>query len=395
MDFRSYHGQICLSDDRKTAQFTHNPADSSVRQAGFVQIWVKLRIMHPRPTLLLDKTKCLANIERMARKAERHGLGFRPHFKTHQSAVIGEWFREFGISAITVSSFSMAEYFAAAGWKDILVAFPFNPADLDRLNRLSEHHAVSILVDSLETLQSLGKIRRRTPCYIDIDTGYGRTGVRSDDPDQVERIIKRSGAVVNLDFAGFYCHAGDSYRAGGEAERDEIHRKALSDLRALREQFRRSDPQVLYGDTPNCSTQEDFEGIDTITPGNFVFYDLFQCSIGSCREEEIAVTVECPVASKYPGERKVLIHGGAVHFSKEALQLDGTTVFGKVAAFGNGAGPVYLSEISQEHGILRNCPAEFFDRVRIGDMLRFLPVHSCLTANLMGGYVTTDGKQIG
>jgi len=360
------------------------------------------------PALILDRIKCLGNIEKMALKAKKHGLGFRPHFKTHQSATIGQWYRDFGVSEITVSSFRMAEYFAAAGWKDLLVAFPFDPSELEQLHRLQEKHSVSILVDSVEIFDSLKRVRRKTRFFIDIDTGYGRTGVRTEDTETVYRIIRDSRANRHLSFEGFYCHAGHSYRAADVKERRQIHMKAVSDLRALKQQFSELHPRVLYGDTPNCSTQEDFDGVDTITPGNFVFYDLFQWSIGSCREDEIAVAVACPVVSRYPGERKLLIHGGAVHFSREELRLDGRVVFGRgvdgcpgTGPSFSGAGwspmkePVSLTEISQEHGIVRDCPPVFFDRVRIGDLLYLLPVHSCLTANLMGGYVTTDGERIG
>ena len=64
-----------------------------------------------KPTLLLNQERALRNIERMAQKAKQSGVCFRPHFKTHQSAVIGEWFKAFGINKITVSSIDMAEYF--------------------------------------------------------------------------------------------------------------------------------------------------------------------------------------------------------------------------------------------------------------------------------------------
>jgi len=55
-----------------------------------------------KPTLILDKTVCLNNIRRMAKKAQKYNIKFRPHFKTHQSAKIGNWFREFGVTSITV-----------------------------------------------------------------------------------------------------------------------------------------------------------------------------------------------------------------------------------------------------------------------------------------------------
>jgi D-serine deaminase-like pyridoxal phosphate-dependent protein len=35
-----------------------------------------------------------------------------------------------------------------------------------------------------------------------------------------------------------------------------------------------------------------------------------------------------------------------------------------------------------------------FERTKIGDLMAFHPVHSCLTANLMKGYTTLDGDVI-
>ena len=40
------------------------------------------------PTLLLNEAIARRNIERMANKARQNGVRFRPHFKTHQSAVL-------------------------------------------------------------------------------------------------------------------------------------------------------------------------------------------------------------------------------------------------------------------------------------------------------------------
>ena len=78
--------------------------------------------MITQPTLLLDETRCRANIRRMADKARAHGLDFRPHCKTHQSLAIGRWLREAGVEKITVSSVAMAAYFARE-WDDITIAF--------------------------------------------------------------------------------------------------------------------------------------------------------------------------------------------------------------------------------------------------------------------------------
>ncbi|MGW8315767.1 MAG: alanine racemase [Bacteroidales bacterium] len=350
------------------------------------------------PSLLLDKNKCLRNIERMASVASEHGLDLRPHFKTHQSAHIGNWFREFGVKAIAVSSFQMADYFARAGWEDILVAFPFHPGEINTLNRLLDQSRISILIDNREALSHVYRLNKPVPFYIDIDTGYGRTGIRSDAAESIQQLLEDSPDSGKLIFSGFYCHAGNSYKAASQSARENIHMKALTDLRKLKQQFRQYAPRVLYGDTPNCSTQKDFRGVDELTPGNFVFYDLFQSQIGSCTPEEIAVAMACPVAGKYPAEGRILVHGGAVHFSKETMEVGTTPVYGRLVQ-SSGKGWVtgdreyYLTSVSQEHGIIAGS-SELMEEFRIGDLAYFLPVHSCLTANLMREYVTLDGLRI-
>ncbi len=350
------------------------------------------------PTLLLDKEKCLRNMENMAGKASANQLSLRPHCKTHQSAEIGNWFRNFGVKAITVSSFRMARYFAEAGWKDILVAFPFFPSEMEELIGLSEKCRLSILVDSPATLPFLHHIPHRVDFYIDIDTGYARTGVRTENPELIEQIIVKASVNPRLEFRGFYCHAGHSYKAGSRKERNQIHQKAISDLEKLKKQFGQHAPLLLYGDTPNCSMQEDFGEIDEITPGNFVFYDLVQVALGACSMEEIAVAMECPVAGRYPAGDRIVIHGGAVHFSKESLLQDGVPVYGRLVqqreeGWSKGSRNLYLRRISQEHGVLEQC-GDLVRSTNIGEKLLFLPVHSCLTANLMREYLSLDGERI-
>ena len=58
--------------------------------------------MFNTPTFVIHKKKLINNISRMLQKAKRNDIAFRPHFKTHQSAEIGELFREKGVDKITV-----------------------------------------------------------------------------------------------------------------------------------------------------------------------------------------------------------------------------------------------------------------------------------------------------
>ena len=69
------------------------------------------------PTLFLDPIRCKKNIAKMAAKARRNNVAFRPHVKTHQSLAVARWLKEEGVSKITVSSLKMATYFAQE-WND-------------------------------------------------------------------------------------------------------------------------------------------------------------------------------------------------------------------------------------------------------------------------------------
>lgn len=53
-----------------------------------------------------------------------------------------------------------------------------------------------------------------------------------------------------------------------------------------------------------------------------------------------------------------------------------------------------VDRLSQEHGIIRVTDGETLNRVRIGDIIGIVPIHSCLTADMQACYYTTDGHRI-
>ena len=111
-----------------------------------------------QPVLLIDEEVTRRNIDRMVSIAHHNQVSFRPHFKTHQSAEIGGWFREKGVSKITVSSVEMAEYFADHGWDDILIAFSLNPRQLDRIQALAHRIHLGVLLENEVALASLDTV---------------------------------------------------------------------------------------------------------------------------------------------------------------------------------------------------------------------------------------------
>lgn len=353
------------------------------------------------PTLVLNESICRRNISRMVEKAKINQLKLIPHFKTHQSHIVGEWCKSFGIDEITVSSIKMAEYFSSQNWKNIHIAFPFNPLAVQRLNKLAQKQQLSIqLVNAEVTAFLADSLEHEVGFFIEIDAGYGRTGVEVSDFGLIEAIMRKAQSTNKLKFKGFYIHAGHTYHADRLGIK-AIHEKTKAALHMLKDKYISEFIGLVTrsGDTPSCSIMDKFEGIDEIGPGNFIFYDLTQAKIGSCTKEDIAVALAVPVVDIRKDRHEILVHGGGVHLSKDVLtNPDGSSNFGEMVFFDQDgwktpSTPSFIKSISQEHGII-NASDSLLQKVKIGDVLGILPVHSCMTADCMGSYLSTKGEKI-
>ncbi len=338
----------------------------------------------------------------MAQKARDYNLVFRPHFKTHQSAVIGDWFRIYNVNAITVSSVMMAEYFAANGWNDITIAFPLNILEINNINRLAANVKLNVLVENKEAATVLvKKAAHPLGVYIKIDTGNNRTGIIPSKTGLIDAVIQILSNNKKLGVEGFLSHTGHTYKARSTNEIFSHHFDALMKLTSLKKRYKDRFPsiRISIGDTPSCTLCTNFSGIDEIRPGNFVFYDIMQQNLGVCDVEDIAIRVACPVVAKHPSRNEIVIYGGAVHLSREYLTNSaGKKFYGRIVINKNGEKILlgernYVSALSQEHGILK-VSQKNFNLFNIGDLIEIIPIHACLTANLFRRYLTTEGEEI-
>ena len=342
------------------------------------------------PTLIIDQKKVNNNINRMLKKVELGNIIFRPHFKTHQLTDIGKLFKDKRVNSITVSSVSMASYFANHGWKDITIAFPVNLPEIEEINKLAGKINLNVLVESLFSVSIMSnKTTQTLGVFIKIDAGYHRTGLLPNNPE-IDKIIKLLDSNKQLVFRGFLSHAGNTYIAKSKSEILSIMDDSRSILNTLKQKYILQYPDIIisYGDTPSCSLSDDCRGFDEIRPGNFVYYDVMQNHIGSCSINDIAVAVACPVVATHQTRNELVIYGGAVHLSKEFIESEkGLKVFGYVVNFTEEgwSKPIegaYVSALSQEHGIIKMSHQEIAE-YKPGDIIGILPIHSCLTANLL------------
>lgn len=351
-----------------------------------------------RPTLVIQKSRALKNIAKVLDKTSSRNILCRPHFKTHQSVEVGNWYRAAGIKAITVSSLEMAEKFARDGWRDIIIAFPYNPREAAAIDALARKVQLGILVESTESVLHLSQhINTPINVWIKIDTGYHRTGILWDNFEATTAVANALKNASHLTLTGLLAHAGHTYSVDSPSEVNVIHQTSLERLGRIKhllinEGF--TSLKVSLGDTPTASLVEDLGVFDEFRPGNFIFYDLMQEAIGACSEQDISLGVACPIVAKHPERLEVVIYGGAVHLSKDIL-ANGKSSFGRITFPSNDGWTqslqdTKLTRLSQEHGIIKTSSV-LFPQFSIGDLVVVLPVHSCLAANLLGEHIKIIG----
>jgi len=351
-----------------------------------------------RPELILDKNIVLKNISMMKNKADKSGVIFRPHFKTHQSLEIGKWFRQSGVTKITVSSLKMAEYFAADNWNDITVAFPVNIREIDFINQLAKKIKLNLLVESIESVKFLSEnLKADVSVYIKIDVGGNRTGIKADNINEIASLVRKIRNCKKLLPEGLLTHAGHTYQAKNKTEIKSIWNDSVVKLKAIKNSID-NNLLVSVGDTPACSVISNFSEVNEIRPGNFVFYDYMQYKLGVCGFEQIAAVLAVPVVAKHSDRNEIVVYGGAVHLSKDFIEERGRKIYGGVVKlfFESWSKPInnaFVKSLSQEHGIIK-IPQSEFEQIKIGSLIGIVPVHSCLTVSLMKQYLTTDGEKI-
>ena len=351
------------------------------------------------PTLLIDEKITRANLEKMANKAQALGKKLVPHWKTAQSRIVGNWAKDYGIREVTASSISLAEYLCGQGWDCIHIAFPFNIREIPRLNRMAAQQGISVQIVNAAVAKALAEgLTEKVEFFVELDAGYGRTGIQAAQEVELEAILTQASGSEFLKFKGFYIHPGPTYYG---KDTNKIHLESQEALAQMKAKYLHRYPNIVtrLGDTPGCAVRSEFGEVDELGPGNFVFFDLMQVQLGSCTKEDIAVCLAVPVVDIRKDRKEILIHGGGVHLAKDILiNEDGSKNFGEIVLLHENGWSIpshrsFVKSISQEHGIIQ-ASDELLASVQVGDLLGVLPVHSCMTADCMGSYLSLDGQLV-
>ena len=356
------------------------------------------------PSLVLDVGRVRRNAGRMSERIKGLGATLRPHVKTHKCVEVARIQTEGGAGGITVSTLAEARAFAAHGFKDITYAVPVEPGKFDEaieLSKLCERFA--LITDDAAVPPLLDEAARRAGVTLDlflkVDCGYHRCGVEPERPEALA-IPRRIGDARHLRFAGILTHAGHSYLARSRAELLSIARHERDVMTGFAARLRSDGvevPVVSVGSTPTATHYDHLEGVDEARPGNYIFFDAFQATLGSCAFEDCALTVLAAVVHRDRARRKVVLDAGAIALSKDrgAAGLDPSCGYGRVLDLEGAETGLRVGSLSQEHGeVLLGDDDGLLDALHVGARVRILANHSCLAAAQHTHYHVLEGSRV-
>ncbi|KAH8100676.1 hypothetical protein BXZ70DRAFT_938277 [Cristinia sonorae] len=376
------------------------------------------------PAVVIDRAVFAKNCALMHENAKAWGAQFRAHVKTHKTIEgVRLQLRSTAATthAVVVSTLMEAHEIVKGGLvadetvNDILYGLPVpinKLADLSDLwDEIAPHAGtVRVMVDhpiqveAIERFEDTKSTNRRWSVFIKVDAGGKRAGLEPSSP-AFQELLKSALLSQNISVYGFYCHAGNSYasRSPEEAsswltiEIDAVNTAARMAKSLLPESNR--DPFVLaVGSTPTAhsATPENkaklasvLHGTLEIHAGNYPLLDLQQLHTGLVQRTRIAQYVTATVLSYYPGRGnnatdEALCDAGAIAMSKDT---------GPSGSFGEVVGRTWkLGRVSQEHGILTRDSTDGVDTLRIGEVVRIVGQHACLTLAAHQWYYIADSE---
>ena len=358
------------------------------------------------PCLILDKSLLEKNCFKARKKCLELNTILRPHVKTPKSIEIAKIALDNQEGPITVSTLNEAEYFASAGFKDILYAVCIIPKKLKRLNFIQQKYScmIRMVIDSVFVAQEIlnySKLHNANfEILIEIDCGEGRSGLFHQ--DQKIRDISRVFAEHDqTNLIGVLTHAGHSYSTKDKNEILSISNieraEALASIKNF-SNFNKMSPVISVGSTPTMFLASNLDGISEIRAGIYMFWDLAQASRGICKIEEIAISVLASVIGHNHQRKRIIIDAGSLALSKDVSANN----FMKEAGYGLVCNPdtgipfdgLNVSEVHQEHGSIDLESTDWFENFPIGSLVRILPNHACLTCAAHEKYNVLENEQI-
>jgi D-serine deaminase-like pyridoxal phosphate-dependent protein len=318
------------------------------------------------PVLIVDLDGLEDNLERYRQYFDRHGIGLRPHIKTHKCLDIARLQMQRGAVGIACQKLGEAEVMVAGGvGQDILV--PFNivgPRKLARLAALARQARMTVAADSAYTVRGLAETARTEGVRIGVvvELGVGdRTGVPS--PSAAAELARLVARSPGLELRGVMA-----------MPTPPSVRPFIQETLALFDRDGLPHPIVSGGSTPTALQAHEIPELTEYRIGEYAVGGVGHLRRGTHAVAQCALRVVMTVVSRPVPERAIL-DGGSKVLSAAVLQEGDRSCMGYIVEYPEAR----FYGASEEHGHvdLSACAR----RPQIGEQVQVLPVHPCPCVN--------------
>ena len=313
------------------------------------------------PALIVDLEGLEDNLDRYQRYFDQHGIGLRPHIKTHKCVAIAHMQMRRGAIGITCQKLGEAEIMTVGGIDgDILI--PFNiigRQKLERLTALARRTRLTVAADSRYTIDGLSTaaVARDVEVGVVIELDQGRTGV----PD-AETAVELGKAVDNA--------PGLALRGIMIMPAPPTVRPFLLEVLDAFDRAGLPHPMVSGGSTPSALTAHEIPELTEFRAGEYPVGGVKHLDIGTHTVAQCAGRVLATVVSR-PDSNRAVIDAGSKSLSAATGSLNGQTVMGHVVEYPQAI----LSGASEEHGQINLSACEH--KPEIGERVQIILAHPC------------------
>ncbi len=183
------------------------------------------------PTLTIDLDALEENLDRYQKYYSEHGIGLRPHIKTHKTLAIASMQMKKGAIGLTCQKIGEAEVVVSGGL-DVDILIPYNilgKQKLERLMALAKRTRLTVSADSSYTVTGSGRGGKGGRCQNSCNRrsrvwhgphrgarrGWGSCACAGDRQGVSSGTVRVHGLSDRTGFASDYTRSHSPFRQGG------------------------------------------------------------------------------------------------------------------------------------------------------------------------------------
>ena len=319
------------------------------------------------PVLVINLDALEENLERYHGYFKKHGIGFRPHIKTHKTLAVAQMQLNHGAIGLTCQKLGEAEVLAAGGiHTDLLIPYNIMGAQkLDRLTALAKRLPVTLAPDSEFTVRGLSRAAASAGVsigiLIEVEMGFERTGVPT--PREAAELAKLVHDLPGLELRGFM-----GFPTPPKS------RPLIQETIDLFDRAGLPRDVVSGGGTPHALEAHEIPELTEYRAGEYPVGGAMHLAEGRHTLEQCALRVITTVVSRPTGDR-MFLDAGSKALSASIFRTDRGDCMGHIVEYPDAL----IGTASEEHGHvdISRCAV----KPEIGERVQVLPVHPCPCVN--------------